>query len=166
MVILDRLFISFEAVTANRLRSGLTILGVVIGVASVILLVSIGEGAKEYVSGEFYRLGSNLLLITPGKLETTGGPPILGIANVRELTLEDSFALERKGTQIESVVPVVFGAGEVKFGNRGRDTSILGVSEGFPYVRNIHVEVGRFFDEEDVPIQDWMHERDLRYEPL
>src|SRR3990172_4090285 len=107
MVFLENLFVSIEALNANRLRSGLTVLGIVIGVASVILLVSIGEGAKEYVSGEFSRMGTNLLLITPGKLETTGGPPILGIANVRNLTLEDTYALKRKGTQFIGVVPVV-----------------------------------------------------------
>ena len=77
------------ALRGHRLRSTLSLLGVAIGVASVILLTSLGEGARLYVQGEFLALGSNLLIITPGKNETTGGMPV-ALPTPRELSLADA----------------------------------------------------------------------------
>src|SRR3970282_1514299 len=72
--------VALESLKANRLRSVLTMLGVIIGVAAVILLVSLGEGTKNYVEEQFAGLGSNILIVTPGKIETRGGPPVIGDA--------------------------------------------------------------------------------------
>ena len=82
--------VAFEAILSNKVRSGLTMLGVIIGVMAVILLVSIGEGAQVYITKELTGMGTNLLIITPGKTSTRGGfhPPSAG--TVRKLTYDDS----------------------------------------------------------------------------
>jgi putative ABC transport system permease protein len=93
MQIRETLRLSAEALLAQKLRTSLTALGMVIGVASVVLLVSLGQGAKNYVLQEFEGLGSNLIIIQPGKSDrkTSFGPP-LGAAQ-RKMTIEDVVAL-------------------------------------------------------------------------
>jgi putative ABC transport system permease protein len=137
-----------EALRGNPLRSVLTLLGVAIGVAAVILLTAIGAGAKSYVEGQFAGLGSNILVVTPGKIETRGGPPIMGSAR-HKLTLSDSLALEREGRLFTGVAPVVFGTAEVKNGTRSRSVPVLGVTPAFSRVRNLYVEMGSFVTEAD-----------------
>jgi len=140
---------ALESLRANRLRSALTMLGVIIGVAAVILLVSLGEGTKKYVEEQFAGLGSNILIVTPGKIETKGGPPVIGAAK-HKLTLSDSYVLEKKGYLFGGVAPVVFGTAEVRSGSRSRNVPVLGVTPSFSHVRNLHVEIGSFVSESDV----------------
>ncbi|MDH4164081.1 MAG: ABC transporter permease [Nitrospirota bacterium] len=136
--------VSLEAILSNKVRSGLTMLGVIIGVMAVILLVSIGEGAKAYITQELTGLGTNLLIITPGKTTTKGGfhPPSAG--TVRKLTYDDSLALKRRAWLLSDAVPIVIGTGSIKFQNKGRDTMIIGTSPEFERVRNLYVETGSF----------------------
>jgi putative ABC transport system permease protein len=94
MTPLEFLSVALDALRTNRLRSALTMLGVIIGVAAVILLVSLGEGTKNYVEEQFAGLGANILIVTPGKIETKGGPPIIGAAR-HKLTLDDARILEK-----------------------------------------------------------------------
>ncbi len=141
--------VALESLKTNRLRSVLTMLGVIIGVAAVILLVSLGEGTKNYVEEQFAGLGSNILIVTPGKIETKGGPPVIGAAK-HKLTLSDSLVLEKKGYLFGGVAPVVFGTAEVRYGSRSRNVPILGVTPSFSTVRNLHVEIGSFVTESDV----------------
>jgi putative ABC transport system permease protein len=137
-----------EALRGNPLRSLLTLLGVAIGVAAVILLTAIGTGAKNYVEAQFAGFGSNILEVTPGKTETRGGMPIMGPTR-HKLTLSDSNALEREGRLFTGVAPVVFGTTEVKFGGRTRSVPVLGVTPAFSRVRNLHVEIGAFVTDAD-----------------
>ena len=139
---------AIRSLLANRVRSFLTMLGVIIGVSSVILLVALGEGAKRYIQQELSGLGSNLLLITPGKVETTGGP--FPIGSVYPLTEEDATALARRCPAIIDVAPLVLGGSRIKFGNKGRDTTVIGTTESFPVIRNMQVDIGGFFSDEDV----------------
>ena len=108
MTLGDMVRLSGGALHGHRLRTVFSLLGVAIGVASVILLTSLGEGARLYVSDEFNSLGSNLLLILPGKVETTGGAPITG-GVARDLTLEDAKALKRGVSQLRRVAPLSIG---------------------------------------------------------
>jgi putative ABC transport system permease protein len=146
---LDLIAVALDALRANRLRSTLTMLGVIIGVAAVILLVSLGEGTKNYVEEQFAGLGANILIVTPGKIETKGGPPVIGAAR-HKLTLDDSRLLEKKGYLFGGVAPVVLGTAEVRSGTRSRNVTVLGVTPEFSPVRNIHVEVGSFVTDADV----------------
>jgi putative ABC transport system permease protein len=149
MTRIDFLGVAMDSLRTNRMRSALTMLGVVIGVAAVILLVSLGEGTKEYVEEQFAGLGSNILIVTPGKIETKGGPPLVG-STQHKLTLDDSRILEKKGYLFSGVAPVVFGTAEVRYRNRSRNVPVLGVTPEFSAVRNLHVEIGSFISEADV----------------
>ena len=149
MGIEEYISLSLRNLKLYKIRSFLTMLGIMVGVASVILLISLGEGARVYVRNIFMNMGSNLLIITPGKAETTGKHPIMGVTK-HILRYEDAMALKRRVSGIRGISPVILGSGSVKFGNRKRDTTILGVNEEFPEVRNLHVEIGSFISEEDV----------------
>jgi putative ABC transport system permease protein len=142
--------LALEMLAANRVRTALTMLGVVIGVAAIILLVSVGEGATAYITRELVGLGTNLLIITPGKTQSSGGfhPPSAG--TVRKLTYEDAVALRRRAPLLTDVVPIVLGTGKVRYRGVSRDTSVVGVTPEFQRVRNLYVEFGQFVSEEDV----------------
>src|SRR5919197_6034320 len=139
---------AIENLSTNKLRSALTMLGIIIGVMAVIMLVSVAEGAKRYITGELSGLGANLLIITAGKSQTTGGPPILG-EGTRKLTYEDAVAIMHATNQ-DNIAPVVIGGSMIKYGNRSRDVTVVGTTYAHQKVRNIFVEVGRFISDEDV----------------
>jgi putative ABC transport system permease protein len=146
----EALGLALEMLAVNRVRSALTMLGVVIGVAAIILLVSLGEGATAYITRELTGLGTNLLIITPGKTQTSGGfhPPMA--STVRKLTYEDAMALRRRATLLTDAVPIVLGTGKIRYRGVSRDTSVIGVTPEFQRVRNLYVEIGQFVSEEDV----------------
>ncbi|MBM2839318.1 MAG: multidrug transporter substrate-binding protein, partial [Deltaproteobacteria bacterium] len=148
MTIIETVEVAFDALSANKLRSALTMLGVVIGVASVILLVSIGEGARNYISEQFAGLGTNLLIIQPGKVETKGMLP--PVSTTKKLTYADAEVLKKRGYPIKLVAPLVIGTGTVKYQNRHRDIPIIGVTPEFQEARNLRVEVGSFITDVDV----------------
>jgi putative ABC transport system permease protein len=138
----DLLRLSWGAVAAHRLRSVLTMLGILIGIASVILLTSIGEGTRRYILSEFTQFGTNLLGINPGKAMTTGQPGALA-GTFRKLTLDDMDAIARV-PGVESIVPLVFGTARVEAGERGRSVFIYGVTSEVPAVWKFRIGQGRF----------------------
>ncbi len=142
--------VAFEAIVSNKVRSGLTMLGVIIGVMAVILLVSIGQGAQVYITKELTGMGTNLLVITPGKTSTRGGfhPPSAG--TVRKLTYDDSQALRRRAWLLTDAVPLVFGTGKLKYQNMGRDVMIIGTTPEFQRVRNLFIDTGSYIAQSDV----------------
>jgi putative ABC transport system permease protein len=139
---------AIDNLSTNKLRSALTMLGIIIGVMAVIMLVSVAEGAKRYITRELSGLGTNLLIITAGKSQTTGGPPIIG-EGTRKLTYEDAMALKH-ATKRDAIAPVVLGGSLIKYGNRSRDVTVIGTTYAHQKVRNIFVQVGRFISDEDV----------------
>jgi putative ABC transport system permease protein len=150
MNFLETFKVALEAILSNKVRSGLTMLGVIIGVLAVILLVSIGEGAQVYITKELTGMGTNLLIITPGKTSTSGGfhPPSAG--TVRKLTYDDSQALKRRAWLLSDAVPLVFGTGRIKYRNMGRDTMIIGTTPEFQRIRNLFVDIGSYVTQGDV----------------
>jgi putative ABC transport system permease protein len=138
----DVLRMAWSTVVAHRLRSALTMLGIAIGIASVILLTSIGEGTRQYILGEFTQFGTNLLAVNPGKAMTTGSPGAMS-GTYRKLTLDDAEAL-RRIPGVEKVVPVVMGTARVQAGERGRSVFIYGVNSEIPDVWKFEVRQGRF----------------------
>lgn len=135
--------LSLRAVVAHRLRSALSMLGIAIGVASVILLTSIGEGTRLYMISQFTQFGTNLLAVNPGKAETIGIPGALG-GTTRKLTIDDAEAIGRL-PGVEKVVPMVFGAARVEANARGRSVFIYGVTPDVPEVWQWNVRVGSFW---------------------
>ncbi len=129
------------------MRSFLTILGIAVGIASVVLLTSIGEGVHRFVLSEFTQFGTNLIGITPGKTSTTGFSGAV-ISNVRPLSLADALALERL-PRVIATVPVIQGNAAVEYERRSRRTYVFGVGHAAPEVWQIKVAQGRFLPPDD-----------------
>lgn len=146
MLFSDAIEFALSAITTQRMRSSLTALGIAIGIASVVLLTSIGSGVHRFVLAEFTQFGSNLLGITPGKTTTAGMSGAL-ISNVRPLTIADAEAL-RTIPHVKGVVPVLQGNAQVEYGKRTRRTYIFGVGPDVPIVWRIQVAIGRFLPDD------------------
>jgi putative ABC transport system permease protein len=139
---IDLARLALGAVAAHRLRSALTMLGVVIGIASVILLTALGEGTRQQIMGEFGQFGTNLLSVSPGRVTTGGMPGGIG-ATIRKLTIEDAQAIERV-PGVERVIPVELGVARVSAGERSRSVFIYGVTSDVPAVWKFQIGQGRF----------------------
>ncbi|OIQ82533.1 macrolide export ATP-binding/permease protein MacB [mine drainage metagenome] len=131
------------SITSHRLRSFLTLLGIAVGIAAVILLTSIGEGVHRYVLAEFTQFGTNVIGISPGKVKTGGQPPSGIPTTARLLTMEDAAAL-RQLPQVEGSSPTVWGNSEVEGNGRLRRTTIYGVDADFVRVFSSSVKIGSF----------------------
>ncbi|MCJ8502535.1 ABC transporter permease [Desulfatitalea alkaliphila] len=136
----------FRALTGYPLRTGLMLLAMAIGVAAVVLLTALGEGARRYVAGQFTSLGTHLLIVLPGRSETVGGPPPLMGETPRDLTVDDALVLLRSST-IRRVAPIMVGSAPVRHGNRSRDVIVMGSTASLYEVRNLAIARGRFLPE-------------------
>ncbi len=135
--------LALEALAASKMRAFLTMLGVVIGVTAVILLVSIGDGAKRYVEEQFESLGANVIILIPGRTQTHGaGPPMLHTIN--PLTLRDVVEMRNQCRSVKWIAPIFVGTSTIKFRNRTRGVPVIGATREFQEVRNLWVEVGSF----------------------
>jgi putative ABC transport system permease protein len=144
----DSILLALRAITAQRLRSFLTLLGIAVGIAAVILLTSIGEGIHRFILSEFSQFGTNTIFISPGKTKT-GGQHVSGIpSSVRPLTIEDVRALQHQ-PNISAVTPWVWGNSEVSGNGRVRRTTLYGVGADMPKVVTISVRIGQFLPRED-----------------
>ncbi len=147
MLFRDFLTLTGSALVAHRLRSFLTLLGIAVGIAAVVLLTSIGEGIHRFVLSEFTQFGTNIVAINPGRTKTHGGS--VGVFGTeRPLTLEDSEALKRLSFA-DSVVPFVQGNAEVEAGGRRRRTTIYGSGHEMPTAFSMRVKSGRFLPADD-----------------
>jgi putative ABC transport system permease protein len=146
MSLRDLARLAVGAVLAHRLRSALTMLGILIGIASVILLTSIGEGARADILGEFSQFGTRILGVRPGKTATAVSGPVL--TTVRKLTLDDARALERQPGVVK-VAPLTVGVARVEAGVRARSVFIVGVTSAVLDVFKLEVRQGRFLPEGD-----------------
>ena len=139
----DLLRLALGAVSSHRLRSALSMLGIAIGIASVVLLTSIGEGTRGYLLAQFAQFGTNILAVHPGKSETLGLPGVLG-GTTQKLTLEDAKALE-KIPGVSGVLPVAIGTARVEGNGRGRSVAIYGVTPAMVQVWQWNVRQGTFW---------------------
>ncbi|MFH1157200.1 MAG: ABC transporter permease [Pseudomonadota bacterium] len=137
-----------RSLSGYPLRTGLMLLAMAIGVAAVVVLTSLGEGARLYVSGQFTSLGSHLLIVLPGRSETKGGPPPLLGQTPRDLTLDDALALKRNSS-VFRVAPVMVGSAPVAWGNRSRETAILGSTQEMFLIRELSMASGSFLSPGD-----------------
>ena len=142
MAIEDILTQAMRALRGHPQRSLLTMLGIVIGIASVILLTSLGEGTRQFVVGQFTQFGTNLISVSPGKIETTGMPGAIG-RTLHPLTLEDAAALDRVAG-VDRVLPVVMGTAPISIAGKERSSFVYGVTADVPAVWKMSVRVGRF----------------------
>ena len=144
----DALPLAVRAVTAQRLRSFLTLLGIAVGIAAVILLTSIGEGIHRFVLSEFSQFGTNVVSITPGKVKTGGAPPSGLPSSARPLSLDDVQALSTLPHVVAST-PSLWGNAEVGGNGRLRRTTVYGVSPGMMTVYKSTMRAGQFLPADD-----------------
>lgn len=140
---IDRVSLAFGAITANRVRLLLILAATATGVAAVILLTALGNGARQFVINQFSSLGTNLVIVLPGRSETTGGPPPMMGVTERDLTLDDALALKRS-VGVDELAPIVVGTGPVSLGSKSRDTPIVGTTADLQKIRKLEVGQGKF----------------------
>ena len=149
MTINDTIQETYVALSANKVRSSLTILGIVIGISSVIALVSIGQGATKSIQASIQSIGSNLLVITPGAQRSPGGFGASGgRGNAKTLTLDDATAIATVAN-VSAVASEVAGRYQVTAQGTNTNTTVTGVSEDYPIIRNVQVADGRFVNDSD-----------------
>ena len=147
MYLSDAVRLALRAIVAQRLRSFLTLLGIAVGIASVILLTSIGEGIHRFVLAEFTQFGTNIASVSPGKVKTSG-PAATGIpTSVRPLTLEDARLL-RNLPHVTGMIATVWGNTEVGGNGRNLRTTVNGVGADMLKVYSIKVKLGQFLPDE------------------
>jgi putative ABC transport system permease protein len=133
-----------DAATGNPMRAGLLVLAMSIGVAAVVVLTALGDGARRYVMGEFSALGSNLVIVLPGRSQTGGFSPGNAITNTtRDLTIDDAQALQR-ASAVSRVAPLAVGTSEISAGGKLREVMVAGTVAQYIAVRSMSMAQGRF----------------------
>ncbi|MFL5578152.1 MAG: ABC transporter permease [Gemmatimonadaceae bacterium] len=138
----ETLSVALGALRVNKLRSFLTMLGVVIGVGAVIAMVSIGRGAQESVNQRIAALGTTLITVTPGQIFGRG---VASQSDRAKLTMDDATALEERGQYIDAVEPEMSGTAQVQYGSANASTTVLGTTPNYPEVRRYTIAAGRMF---------------------
>jgi putative ABC transport system permease protein len=142
------LIIALQALRVNKLRSVLTMLGIVIGVAAVIAMIAIGGGAQQRVQEQIASLGSNLLIVIPGSVIQSGAR--LGLGNAQTLTESDYKAIQQEIPEVQVAAPVSRGNAQVIFGNTNWATSVQGVYNDYFEAREWGLTEGRLFDQGEI----------------
>jgi len=145
MLIGETVAVALQSIKANALRSILTALGIIIGVAAVITMVALGTGAQKAVEDQIASLGANVLSVYPG-MSFSGG---IASTNRVSLTIDDADALERDGQFIKAVVPEIVAQQQIKYINKNINTNVTGTTANFPEVRNYTIAQGRMFTSGD-----------------
>jgi putative ABC transport system permease protein len=145
---------AIESLNGNKMRSGLTVLGIVIGVAAVIAMLAVGNGAQESITGSISSIGTNLLFVFKGSADGPQGPGGGGGSgnNDRPLTLSDAEAIADPfaAPSVESVAPAIQGNGTISFGGENSTTTITGVTPEYSVVRNLELAEGEFVNQEHI----------------
>lgn len=140
--------LTLEALGAHRMRYGLSALAIAVGIAAVVLMVSIGEGMRRFIMTQMSTFGSSLIAVNPGKTETGGVPGMMG-GSAKRLTIDDARALARI-PGVAGVVPTAYGSSVVEYGNRGRRVYVYGVTDDVPEVWSWRIKIGQ-----NIPEMDW-----------
>jgi len=145
----DLLRFARDAATGNPLRTSLLILAMSIGVAAVVVLTALGDGARRYVVGEFSSLGTNLVIVLPGRSQTGGFNPGNAVTSTpRDLTIDDAQALLR-ASSVRHVGPLAVGTSEISFGGKLREVMVAGTTAQYVDVRALKMAQGHFLSEGD-----------------
>jgi putative ABC transport system permease protein len=139
---------TMAAITANKARSGLTILGIVIGIASVIALIAVGQGTQDSIKTSIQSIGSNLIMVMPGAQRSGGVSG--GMGSAQSLTLDDAKAIGQEIDGVKAVAPEISKRYQVIFGSSNTNTSIVGTSISYQEIRSLEIDTGVFLSAEDV----------------
>ena len=149
MRLADTLRFARDAATGYPVRTALSVLAMAIGVAAVDVLTALGDGARRYVVNEFSSLGTNLVIVLPGRSQTGGFNPGNAITSTpRDLTIDDAQALLR-ASAVRRVAPLTVGTSEISYGGKLREVMVAGTTAQFIDVRNLKLAQGRFLPEGD-----------------
>ena len=149
MRLADILRFACDAATGYPMRTTLSVLAMSIGVAAVVILTALGDGARRYVVGQFSSIGTNLVIVLPGRSGTGGFNPANAITTTpRDLTIDDAAALRRAST-VSRVAPLTVGTSEISFGGRLREIMVAGSTADFIPIRNFELAQGQGLPEED-----------------
>jgi putative ABC transport system permease protein len=140
--------ISLRALWVNKMRSSLTMLGIIIGVAAVIAMLAVGTGASRKIAQQVASVGSNLIIVVPGS--TTQGGLRMGSGSQSTLTMSDAEAIEAECSAVQTVAPILNGSGQVVYGNQNWATSITGTTSSILTVRDCAIVEGRNFSDQDI----------------
>ncbi len=145
----DLIDFCWQVVRGNLRRTLLILLAMGVGVAAVLIVTTLGEGARRYVLNQFSGLGSNLLIVLPGRSETAGGTPGFLVGKTpRDITIDDSLAILRS-RYVRRIAPLIVGAGDVHWNARNRSAPVLGTTAEFVVVRDMAMGQGVFLPEGD-----------------
>ena len=150
MSIIDILHETYSALSANKIRSGLTVLGIVIGISSVIAMVSIGQGAQSSIQSSIQSIGSNLIIVTPGAQRGPGVTVSAGRGTARSLKMSDVEAIQAQVTNIKAVAPEITSRYQVTAKGNNTNTSVVGTTPDYVTVRNVEVDTGTFITEQNI----------------
>jgi len=148
MKISDLIEETYLALISNKARSGLTILGIVIGIGSVIAMIAIGQGTQASIKSSIESLGSNLIMIRPGVQRTAGSAVSAGRGSAQTLTVEDSEAIRDEIELAKAVAPAVSGRYQITAKGSNTNTQVIGTNADYTKVKNISVDDGVFFTEQ------------------
>ena len=138
-----------DAATGNPLRTALLVLAMAIGVAAVVVLTALGDGARRYVVDQFSSLGTNLVIVLPGRSQTGGFNPGNAITSTpRDLTIDDAESLQR-ARSVRRVAPLAVGTSEISYGGKLREVMIAGTTANYIDVRTLKLAQGRFLSASD-----------------
>lgn len=147
---LDTFRYARDAVTGTPLRTSLLLLAMSIGVAAIVILTALGDGARRYVVGQFSAIGTNLVIVLPGRSETRGFNPInLVTSTPRDLTTDDAVALLRL-PGVQRISPLVVGTTEINAAGKLREAMMIGTNDDFIKVRQMKLSLGRFLSKDDL----------------
>lgn len=147
MVFTDLLEEIYISLASNKSRSGLTILGIVIGIASVITMVAIGQGSTASIQSSIESLGSNLLVVSPGSQKSFGSMVRNSSGSASTLTLADSEAIKNEVSNLKTIAPVISSRKQVIYKGNNTNVSIYGVDTTYEAVKSLEVSIGSFFSE-------------------
>jgi putative ABC transport system permease protein len=150
MTTLDILEETYIALSSNKARSGLTILGIVIGISSVISMISIGQGAQGSITAQIQSIGSNLILVSPGAQRGPGFQVSSGRGSARTLTQEDADAITLQITSAKAVAPEISGRYQITAKGTNTNTSVIGTVPAYPDVRNVQIDQGSFITDQNL----------------
>lgn len=146
----DILHETYSALAANKVRSGLTMLGIIIGISSVIAMLAIGQGAQQSIQSSIQSIGSNLVLVTPGAQRGPGFTVSAGRGSARSLKLGDAAAIGAEISNIKGVAAEVTSRYQVTSKGKNTNTSVIGTVPDYQTVRNVEVENGNFISDQNV----------------
>jgi putative ABC transport system permease protein len=140
--------IAFRALKVNKMRSALTMLGIIIGVGAVIAMLAVGTGASKRIAEQISSIGSNLIMILPGA--TTSGGVRMGSGTQPTLTMGDAEAIQKECSAVSNVAPILSGVAQIVYGHQNWSTGVVGTTPGMLTVRDWPVASGRSFTDQDV----------------